>query len=79
MKTSTASATGVAVASSTVLSVTCPDASTLPFPGGSPGPITQMTIGNTITFASTHSSTTLRKWRLSLMSAAHRLAHTTLR
>src|SRR5579862_1724433 len=62
---STPSATGVAAASSTVLSVTCPDASTLPFPGGSPGPIRKITIGVMITVAISHSTTMLRQWRVS--------------
>src|SRR5487761_1535601 len=64
MYTSTARATGVAIASSTVLSVTCPAASTVPLPGGSPGPSSQMTMGSMITLAITHSTTTFRQCRV---------------
>src|ERR1700733_1380746 len=67
MYTRTPSATGVAVASRTVLSVTWPAASTVPVPGGSPGPTTNTMIGVTITDATSQSSAMFRKWGLSSM------------
>ncbi len=60
MNTSTPSAIGVAVASSTVLSTTWPAASLDPCPGGRWGPKTKTTIGVMIALASSHSSATLR-------------------
>ena len=51
MKSSTKSSTGVITETSTVLSSTCPEAWTLPFPGGIWGPRKIATIGVRMTLA----------------------------
>src|SRR5450755_490537 len=65
--TTTISATGVEMPSSTVLSTTCPEACTVPLPGGSPGAATKTTSGVAITLATTHHSTTRRQWLTSFI------------
>src|SRR5579864_3093641 len=52
------------MANSTVLSTTCPCASTEPLPGGSPGPKTNTTISVMIRLETSHSTTKRRKWFL---------------
>src|SRR6185437_10199876 len=68
MYTSTAAATGTDSAISTVLSVTWPDASTDPLPGGRPGPRTNTTSAVPITLTTSHHRTMRRKWLGSLTS-----------
>src|SRR5579875_2292157 len=55
-------ATGTESASSTMLSVTWPEAWTEPLPGGNPGPSTKMTIGVRISVATSQRMATRRKW-----------------
>src|SRR5579875_1832835 len=67
-------ATGTESASRMMLSVVCPAASMLPFPGGRPGPNTQMTIGVRIAVAISQSSASRRKCGvLSAVSNSHNL------
>src|ERR1700726_926310 len=58
----TSSRTGVAIASSTVLSVTCPDPCSLPLSGGRIGPSRRMTSGIAITVATTQMVVKRRAW-----------------
>src|ERR1700733_4503015 len=62
MYTSTAAATGTDTAISTVLSTTCPDASTEPLPGGRPGPIRNTTSNVPITLTTSQIRVMRRKW-----------------
>src|SRR5438105_452171 len=65
--TTTASATGVEMPNSTVLSTTWPEASTEPLPGGIPGASTNTTTGVRITLETSHHRATRRKWLTSFM------------
>src|SRR5581483_9696298 len=65
----TASATGVEMPSSTVLSVTWPAAWTVPFPGGTMGPTRSTMSGVAITLATSQITTTRRKWLGSVIAS----------
>src|SRR6476659_792966 len=56
-------AIGVAIPSRTVLSVTWPDASLLPLPGGRPGAATRTTMGVATTLSTAQRIRKRRKWR----------------
>src|SRR5579875_2097734 len=68
--TSTAMATGVEMPSSTVLSTTCPDDSTVPLPGGRIGASSRTTSSVATMLVPSHHSTSRRQWLTSLISAA---------